>query len=161
MKPAVSLIRGATHERSSAKQPSGSLRVVRPANTLRAQTLTTLRRAIVDGRLQAGERLVERDLCERLGVSRTLVREALRSLESEGLIINNVQRGPSVVTLSAAGAAQVYEAREAVEGMACRIFAVRATPVDLERLTQAVSALEQAIAGGNRAASIAAKRAVL
>jgi DNA-binding GntR family transcriptional regulator len=143
--------------RPSAKQPSGSLRVARPPTTLRTQTLTTLRRAIVDGRLRAGERLVERDLCERLGVSRTLVREALRSLETEGLVLNNAQRGPSVVTLSAAEAAQVYEAREAVEGMACRIFAARATPADLERLNQALAALEQASAAKNRAATLAAK----
>ena len=80
-------------------------------------------------------------------------------LPSGGLvaIVGAGQRGPSVVTLSATEAAQVYEAREAVEGMACRIFAVRATPTDLKRLTQALTALEQAIAGNNRAASLAAK----
>ena len=143
--------------RSRAKQPSGSLRVARPQTTLRAQTLTTLRRAIVDGRLQPGERLVERDLCMRLDVSRTLVREALRSLETEGLVLNTSQRGPSVVTLSAAEAAQVYEAREAVEGMACQIFAGRATPADLARLDQALAALDQATAADNRAATLAAK----
>jgi DNA-binding GntR family transcriptional regulator len=147
----------ATQTRSNTKPPSGSLRVARQPTTLRAQTLTTLRRAIIDGRLQPGERLVERDLCARLGVSRTLVRESLRSLETEGLVLNNAQRGPSVVTLSAAEAAQVYEAREAVEGMACQIFAVRATPADLDRMDQALAALDQATATDNRAATLAAK----
>jgi DNA-binding GntR family transcriptional regulator len=147
----------AAEARSAAKQSFGSLRVVRPQTTLRAQTLTTLRRAIVDGRLRPGERLVERDLCTRLGVSRTLVREALRSLETEGLVLNNAQRGPSVVTLSATEAAQVYEAREAVEGMACQIFATRGTPADMERLKQALAALEQACAANNRGATLAAK----
>jgi GntR family transcriptional regulator, trigonelline degradation regulator len=147
----------AAQTRSATKPPSGSLRVVRPPTTLRAQTLTQLRRAIVDGRLQPGERLVERDLCTRLGVSRTLVREALRSLETEGLVLNGTQRGPAVARLNAAEAAQVYEAREAVEGMACQIFAARATPADFDRLNQALAALDQATAADNRAATLAAK----
>jgi DNA-binding GntR family transcriptional regulator len=147
----------ATQTRSIAKPPSGSLRVVRPPTTLRAQTLIKLRQAIVDGRLQPGERLVERDLCTRLGVSRTLVREALRSLETEGLVLNGTQRGPAVARLNAAEAAKVYEAREAVEGMACQIFAVRATPADFDRLNQALAALDHATAADNRAATLAAK----
>lgn len=140
-----------------AKPPPGSLRVARSAPTLRAQTLTTLRRAIVDGRFLPGERLVERDLCSRLGVSRTLVREALRSLESEGLVLNTAQRGPAVVTLTATEASQVYQAREAVEGMACQIFATRATAADTDRLDQALAALTQAVAANNRAAALTAK----
>lgn len=147
----------AAQARANPKPPSGSLRVVRPPTTLRAQTLTTLRRAIVDGRLQPGERLVERDLCTRLGVSRTLVREALRSLETEGLVLNAAQRGPAVATLNAAEATQVYEAREAVEGMACQIFAARGTPADFDRLDQALVALDQATTADNRAATLAAK----
>jgi DNA-binding GntR family transcriptional regulator len=141
----------------TTKQPSGSLRVARSSITLRVQTLTTLRRAIVDGRFQPGERLVERHLCTRLGVSRTLVREALRSLETEGLVLNTTQRGPAVITLTAAEAAQVYEAREAVEGTACQIFAARATEADLDRLDQALAALSQATANDNRAAALTAK----
>ena len=139
------------------KEQPRSLRVVRPPTTLRAQTLTTLRRAIIDGRLHPGERLVERDLCTRLSVSRTLVREALRSLETEGLVLNNSQRGPTVVTLTAAEAAQVYEARECVEGMACQIFANRASAADLARLEHALAALDQATAANNRAGTLAAK----
>ena len=131
-----------------------SLLVPRPAATLRAHTLTALRRAIVDGRFQPGERLVERDLCTRLGVSRTLVRESLRSLETEGLVRNTAQRGPAVVTLTPEEAAQVYEAREAVEGMACQMFAVRAAAPDFERLDQALAALEEA---DSRTAILAAK----
>ncbi len=142
---------------TKARSPAGSLLVARSPTTLRAQTLSTLRRAIVDGRFQPGERLVERDLCTRLGVSRTLVREALRSLETEGLVLNTNQRGPAVVTLSAAELGQVYEAREALEGMACQIFAARATAVDFDRLDQALAALTQAIANDNRAGALAAK----
>jgi GntR family transcriptional regulator, trigonelline degradation regulator len=147
----------AAQTRPAAKRSFGSLRVVRPPTTLRAQTLANLRRAIVDGSLRPGERLIERDLCTRLGVSRTLVREALRSLETEGLVHNYAQRGPSVVTLTAAEAAQVYEAREAVEGMACQIFAARAIRADLDRLKQALTALEQACEADNHGATLAAK----
>ena len=100
---------------------------------------------------------MERELCTRLGVSRTLVREALRSLETEGLVLNGAQRGPAVATLNAAEAAQVYEAREAVEGMACQIFAARSTAADVDRLNQALAALDQATAADNRAATLAAK----
>ena len=140
-----------------AKSQAGSLLVARPPTTLRAQTLTTLRRAIIDGRFQPGERLVERDLCTRLGVSRTLVREALRSLETEGLVLNTNQRGPAVVTLTAAELTQIYEAREALEGMACQILSARATAADLDRLDQALATLAQAVANDNRAAALAAK----
>jgi len=56
------------------------------AAPLRQQVLDSLRQAIIDGRLAPGARLTERELTEMLGVSRTVVREALRSLEAEGLV---------------------------------------------------------------------------
>jgi DNA-binding GntR family transcriptional regulator len=60
---------------------------------LRELTLDKVREAIVSGYFKPGHRLVERDLCAQLGVSRTIVREVLRHLESEGLVANLVNNG--------------------------------------------------------------------
>ncbi|WP_163535827.1 GntR family transcriptional regulator, partial [Klebsiella pneumoniae] len=62
------------------------MRVDRSAKTLRELTLEKMREAIVSLRFRPGDRLVERDLCEQLGVSRTVVREVLRHLEAEGIV---------------------------------------------------------------------------
>ena len=67
---------------------------------LRQQVLDQLRAAIVDLEFEPGERLVERKLCERMGVSRTSVREALRHLEAEGLITTVPHRGPVVTEVT-------------------------------------------------------------
>src|SRR5215467_4635318 len=71
------------------------LRVDRSTKTLRERTVERLRDAILNFQFKAGERLVERSLCEKLGVSRTVVREALRQLEAEGLVENLPQHGPA------------------------------------------------------------------
>ena len=61
---------------------------------LRDQVLEVLRKAILDLRFKPGDRLIERELCEMVGVSRTSIREALRHLESEGLVTNKPNVGP-------------------------------------------------------------------
>src|SRR4051794_1390771 len=76
-----------------------SIRVVRRvAAPLREQSLDVLRDAILDFRLRPGQRLVERDLIERMGVSRTTVREVLRELAAEGLVMTIPQKGAVVVS---------------------------------------------------------------
>jgi len=85
-----------------------------------------LRRAILSGELAAGQRLSEVELAERLGVSRTPVREALRMLEQEALVVASPRRGVEVVRLSAADAADLYELREALDGLAARRLAAGA-----------------------------------
>src|SRR3546814_19700240 len=80
----------------------------------------SIRNAIASGRFKAGDRLPERELCELTGVSRTLVREAMRQLESEGVIKVEPHRGPFVATLSRHQAGGVYQVRLALEGLACR-----------------------------------------
>jgi DNA-binding GntR family transcriptional regulator len=102
--------------------------VRREAAPLRSQVVDLLRRAIVGAEFAPGERLTERVLCERFAVSRTVVREALRQLESEGLVTTVPQRGPVVAVLSAADAASLYEVRALLEALAGRAFAERATP---------------------------------
>jgi DNA-binding GntR family transcriptional regulator len=117
-----------------------AIRVERPTKTLRELALDKVREAIVDGYFRPGDRLVERDLCAQLGVSRTIVREVLRHLESEGLVANLPNKGPIVAQLDLAEAMQIYEIRGALEGMAARLCAERSSP-------EIVAALEAALQG--------------
>ena len=109
-----------------------------------AQAVENLRQAIIKGHLAPGARLIERELCEMLGVSRTLVREALRQLEAEGWIENVPYRGPIVATTSADEARQLYEIRAALEGFAAKRCAERATADDLDDLSALVDDLASA-----------------
>ncbi|GAC1594862.1 MAG: hypothetical protein NVS3B28_25840 [Candidatus Velthaea sp.] len=74
------------------------------AAPLRQQLTDVLRAAIADGQFKPGDRLIERDLCERTGVSRTSIREAFRALEAEGLIESIPNRGPVVARITRAPA---------------------------------------------------------
>lgn len=115
-----------------------------PAAPVREQVVDTLRRAIARRQLAPGQRLVERELCELLGVSRTPVREALRQLETEGFVRNVPNRGVVVATISPVDARALYEVREALEGLAGRLCAERSSEQDLEALRAAVTEVEGA-----------------
>lgn len=104
--------------------------------SLRDQVANKLRTSIVDGTLKPGTRLVERELCEQLGVSRPSVREAMRQLENEGLITNLPNRGPIVAVVSKKVAADVYEVRSAIEGLAARLFARNASEEAIAEIRQ-------------------------
>jgi len=93
-----------------------------------------LREAIVTGRFQPSERLVENDLTQVLGVGRSAVRTALARLEHEGLVEHERHRGARVRLVEAHEAVEILEARAELEGLAARHAALRATPDDVERL---------------------------
>src|ERR1700744_5555514 len=93
-----------------------------------------LREAIVTGRLQPNERLVESDLARSLGVSRTLIRAALVGLEHEGLVEHERHRGARVRLVSESEAVEILETRSVLEGLAARLAAERATAEDIEEL---------------------------
>lgn len=134
----------------SAKAPgAASLRVERPQRTLRELTLEKMRESILERYFAPGDRLVERDLCERLGVSRTIVREVLRHLESEGLVANLPQRGPVVAETSLEEAKQIYDIRGALEGLAAGICAERKGPDAADRLEIVLGRIRQAYAAGD------------
>jgi DNA-binding GntR family transcriptional regulator len=86
-----------------------------------------LREAIVGGRFLPGEHLPDRVLCEAFGTSRSVVREAVRLLEAEGLIVVHPNRGPFVAPLSVDEAREIYEVRAALESLAGAGFARHAT----------------------------------
>ncbi|MGH3165223.1 MAG: GntR family transcriptional regulator [Trebonia sp.] len=109
----------------------------RVAAPLRDQVLDVVRRGILDFKLRPGQRLIERELMEQLGVSRATVREVIARLASEGLVTNIPQRGAIVTVLSEEEAADIYEMRVALEGMATRRFIERATPRKVAELRTA------------------------
>lgn len=104
----------------------------------------SLRTAILDGSIPPGERLVERDLADRLHVSRAPVRDALRALRHEGLVKAHGRKGLCVNTLSARDAWEVYTIRAALESLAARLACERLTPEALRELRDIVAAMEQA-----------------
>ena len=116
--------------------------------TLRQKTCDKLRQAIINHHFPPGTRLVERELCGQLGVSRTSVREALRHLESEQLITMVPHKGPFVAKLNMEELREMYEVRAAIEGLACEKFAEYATDQDIALLQNAFRQLEQAAQEG-------------
>lgn len=113
---------------------TSSIKVDRSTKTLRELTLESMRGAIFSGHFKPGERLVERNLCEQLDVSRSVVREVLRHLETEGLVESIPHQGPVVATLDADRAAQIYELRALLEGHAARLCAEKASDATIQRL---------------------------
>jgi DNA-binding GntR family transcriptional regulator len=93
-----------------------------------------LRAAIISGALKPGERLMELQLAEDMGVSRTPVREAIRKLELEGLVSMVARRGAYVSDLSIRDIAETFEVRAALESLAAGLAAERIVPEELEQL---------------------------
>lgn len=122
-----------------------SLWIKAEAEPLRERTLKALREAIIAGHLKPGERLIERDLCEQVGVSRSSIREALRYLESERLVESRGARGTFVSVLDRKQAREIYELRHALEAEAARHFAKRATDDELAELDRAYRTIQESI----------------
>lgn len=120
----------------------------RVAAPLREQVLELLRSDIVEQRLEPGHRLIERELIEQIGVSRTTVREVLRQLAAEGLVTTIPQKGAIVAALTREDAEDLYEAREALEALAARRFAQRASADQVTALRRSFTAFELLTAGG-------------
>jgi DNA-binding GntR family transcriptional regulator len=133
------------------------MRVVRVAAPLRLQVVDNIREAIAVGRLEAGNRLVERDLCEMTGVSRTLIREALRQLESEGLVDVIPNKGPIVARITARQAREIFQLRAELEGLASQLFAELATDAQMKALQDAFAKLREAYASSDSIKMLAAK----
>jgi DNA-binding GntR family transcriptional regulator len=124
------------------KEPSiGGLsiaKIERSAAPLRQNVVDALRTAIVEGRLAPGARLTERELIEMTGVSRTVIREALRQLESEGVVETIPNKGPIVRMLTLAEATDLYLIRSVLEGLAARMFVANAKREDVVALKRAL-----------------------
>lgn len=120
-----------------------ALRIETPPATLREIALDRMRRAIIGGLFEPGERLVERTLCEQLGVSRSVIREVIRHLEAEGLVEMLAKQGPIVAMLNWDDARQIYEIRAALESTAVADCARVAGPEVKVQLRKAMGELER------------------
>lgn len=116
---------------------------------LRELVFESLREAIISGQLRAGERLMEIQLAEEMGVSRTPVREAIRKLELEGLVAMIPRKGAYVAGLSFKDIVDVFEIRGALEGLAAELAAERITDEELEELERYLVKIAEAIEKGD------------
>lgn len=119
--------------------------IKRPPALVRDQVAAQIRDAIANGELLPGQVLIERELCEATTASRASIREALRLLESEGLVSATTGKGTVVATLTAEQALEIYEIRSVLEGLAGRLFAERATAADRRALREALTEIEDAV----------------
>ena len=113
----------------------------RIAAPLREQVISQLRQAILDFQLKPGQRLVERELIEQLGVSRTTVREALRELTTEGLVTVIPQRGAMVTAPTLEDAVDLYEVRASLESLVVQRFVERASDAEVQLLRETIDDL--------------------
>jgi DNA-binding GntR family transcriptional regulator len=131
--------------------------VVHVAAPVREQAANLIRAQIVSGALSPGQRLIEREMCEQLNISRNTLREACRQLESEGFLAIPPHKGPMVTKLTDREALSVYEVREALEGLAIRLFVERATDEQVDRLVTALAALADAYESADVATMLTVK----
>ncbi|MCR5744060.1 MAG: GntR family transcriptional regulator [Lachnospiraceae bacterium] len=116
---------------------------------LRDVVFNTLRQAILKGELEPGERLMEVTLANKLGVSRTPVREAIRKLELEGLVLMIPRRGAEVASISEKNMMDVLEVREGLENLALELACQRITPDQIIELKRANVNFENTLSQGD------------
>ncbi|WBV45119.1 GntR family transcriptional regulator [Pseudoroseomonas cervicalis] len=126
-------------------EPADRLQLLRTAS-LTSVVREELERMILDGRAAAGSRLNEQALAARLGVSRGPVREAIRGLEHQGLVITVVNQGSYVRKLSAEEALELYDLRALLTGEVCATLATTRPAAAEARLAALVAAMEAAAA---------------
>lgn len=114
--------------------------------SLQERVHALLRNAIQSGELRPGQRLIEHKLASHFGVSRVPVREAIRKLEQEGLVVVSPRRAITVANVDPKEAEETYVVRMALEGMAARLAAAKATDEDLRRLSGILAAMEDSLA---------------
>ena len=112
---------------------------------LRDVVFNTLRNAILTGELSPGERLMEIKLADKLGVSRTPIREAIRKLELEGLVVNTPRKGAEVANISAEDLRDVLEVRRSLEVLAISLACDKMTEETLELLHENIDAFKHSI----------------
>ncbi len=133
------------------------LRIDPPVRMVRHEVVERLHEAIRLGQFKPGQRLIERELCEWTGVSRTSIREALRQLESERLVEIIPRRGPAVAVISPQEVREIYDVRMSVEPRMVERFIDLATSREIANLTKAADQLTRIALAEDRAAVSRAK----
>ena len=116
---------------------------------LRDVVFNTLRKAILRGNLEPGERLREIHLADKLGVSRTPIREAIRKLELEGLVVMIPRKGAVVAEITEKSLRDVLEVRRALEALAVRLACEKILDAEVEELKVAAERFEEALETGD------------
>jgi len=116
---------------------------------LRDVVCKTLRRAILAGKMPPGTRLLEVHLADEMGVSRTPIREAIRVLEQEGLVIMRPRRGAEVAKITVPQMRDVLELRTVLDVLAVELACERATDEDIKEIEKAAKEFEQAVYDGD------------
>ncbi|MFD4640099.1 GntR family transcriptional regulator [Lentzea sp. NPDC058436] len=111
---------------------------------VRDDAVDGIREMIIDGRLRPGDRIVERDLADRLEVSRYSVREAVRALKYEGFLVAESPRRIVVRRLSKRDVEELFDVREGLEMLATGLAARQASPADVARLEKLLADTEAA-----------------
>ncbi len=140
---------GREFEADPVESSAGSLHI-EDRSSLQQKTYDLLRRAILNGKLPPGHRLVEYKLAAQLGVSRLPVREAIRKLEQEGLVVVDPRRAVHVCGIDPVEAKETYALRMILEGAAAGFAAAHASESDLQRLRDNLDTMERAIAAQDR-----------
>jgi DNA-binding GntR family transcriptional regulator len=133
-KPRIARRKTAAAAPGPRSEQTSSMRIERSWPRLRDRVIDVLRKAIQDGHFTPGERITERKLGDLVGVSRTVIREALRQLEADGLIENLPYRGPAVALYTREQIIDIYDVRKALESHAAQLFAERAAAHEVEAL---------------------------
>lgn len=122
---------------------------LQPRQPLQSQVYVALRKAIINGKLPSGSKLVEGQLAAHLGVSRNPVREALRKLEQDGLVVHNPNHGVTVSEVTRQKGMEIAVVREELEALSCRLAAANATAQDLEDLRAILRRSSESLAAGD------------
>jgi DNA-binding GntR family transcriptional regulator len=133
-----------------AAAPLAGIRIGRVAAPIRDQALDAIRQGILDFHLRPGQRLIERELIEKLGVSRPTIREVLSRLVAEGLVTMQPQQGAIVAVLTPVEAEDIYEMRVPLEVLVMQRFVERATDGEVALLRGALERIEQASRPGSQ-----------
>ena len=116
---------------------------------LRDVVFNTLRKAILRGELKPGERLMEIQLANKLGVSRTPIREAIRKLELEGLVLMIPRKGAEVAQITEKNMQDVLEVRKALEELSVQLACERITAEQVEEMKMAAEDFRKVLKSGN------------